>query len=93
MKNQSQREKMIALVTEWKESGKTQVSFAQEHEISLYTFKYWIYKFRQEGTTPGGFIRLDQIAAPELCLRYPNGVELLVPFGTPYSTIREFINL
>lgn len=93
MKNQSQREKMIALVTEWKESGKTQVSFAQEHEISLHTFKYWIYKFRQEGTKPGGFIRLDQIAAPELCLRYPNGVELLVPFGTPYSTIREFINL
>jgi len=93
MKNQTHCEKMLALVGEWKESGKTQLSFAQEHEINLHTFKYWIYKLRQEGTEPGGFIRIDQITAPELCLRYPNGVELLVPFGTPYSTIREFINL
>jgi hypothetical protein len=93
MANLIQSEKMRALVSAWQASGKTQNEFSIEHNLSLHTFKYWLYKIRQEQENAGSFIRLDKVMLPELCLRYPNGVELLVPAQTPHTLLRELIKI
>lgn len=88
-----QNEKMRTLVTAWQTSGQTQNEFSVTHNISIHTFKYWLYKFRQEQENAGSFIRLDKVMLPELCLRYPNGVELLVPAQTAPTLLRELIKI
>jgi hypothetical protein len=91
MSDTNRQEHMRELVAEWRSSGMSQKAFAKEHKLNLHTFKYWLYKFRQQNDGSGNFIRLDHITAKEICLRYPNGVELLVPAQTPASTLRELI--
>lgn len=93
MKNTVHREEMLGLVNKWQRSGQTQIKFAKKHDISLHTLKYWIYKYRKQNKNPDGFIRLEQIATPEICLRYPNGIELMVPAQTPINFLRELIKL
>ena len=48
MKNSTKQEKMHSLVAKWQTSGQNQLAFAKEHEISIHTLKYWIYKFRKQ---------------------------------------------
>jgi len=93
MKNTAHREKMFGLINKWQKSGQTQIEFAKQHEIGIHTLKYWIYKFRKQNKKPEGFICLEQITTPEICLRYPNGIELLIPAQTPVSFLRELIKI
>jgi len=41
------KEKMIALVDQWKQSSVSAEGFAQTHGISRSTFKYWVRKVRE----------------------------------------------
>ncbi len=82
---------MFDMVTARQSNGQTQSIFAQDKNVNLHTFKYWLYKFRQEYEQPKDFIQLDQVPSQNICLRYPNGVELLVPAQTPATTLRELI--
>ena len=80
-------------MNKWKTSGLSQLAFSIENEISLHTLKYWIYKYRKQNKNSDEFIRLDQISTPEICLKYPNGVELLIPVKTPINFLRELIKI
>jgi len=93
MKKSAHREKMFGLVKKWQSSGLTQIEFANQHDISLHTLKYWIYKLRKQNKNTDGFIRLEQITTPEICLRYPNGVELLIPAQTPINFLKELLKI
>jgi hypothetical protein len=46
MTTQERREKMLQLVTDWQQSGKSQKAYAEAHNIKLVTFRYWIQKHR-----------------------------------------------
>ncbi len=93
MKDSAHQEKMLSLVSEYRTSGKTQSVFAREHEINVHTFKYWLYKSRQKEDDNNSFIRLDPMPGHQICLRYPNGIEMLVPAQIPFATLRQLINL
>jgi hypothetical protein len=93
MTGTNQSEKLRTLVSVWQTSGQTQKEFAAANNINLHTFKYWLYKIRGEQAGVGSFIRLDHQMFPELCLRYPNGVELLVPAQTSPSLLRELVKI
>jgi hypothetical protein len=84
---------MRELVNRWEASGQPQKKFAREYNLNLHTFKYWIYKFRRDDQSPEGFIRLGDIPASEINLRYPNGVELLVPTNTPAAVLIDLIRI
>ena len=87
-------DRMYAIVREWQDSGKPQKEFAAEQGINIHTFKYWIYKCRQQdGDEAGSFIRLDTLPGHQISLRYPNGIEVLVPARTPFAMLRQLINL
>ena len=84
---------MLSLVEQWEQSGLSQVDFSRENNIKLFTLRYWINKARQVIDQGSSFIQLtDPVGAP-VCLRYPNGVELLLPVHTPVNLIKGLIHL
>ncbi len=91
MEKSDRAEQMREHVNRWEASGQSQKKFAREHNLNLHTFKYWIYKFRGDNQSPEGFIRLGDIPAHEISLRYPNGVELMVPTSTPAAVLIDLI--
>ena len=84
---------MFDLVRKWQSSGQTQIEFASKQNISLHTLKYWIYKLRKKNKNTDAFIRLEQISTPEICLRYPSGIELTIPAQTPINFLRELLKI
>jgi hypothetical protein len=42
--------RMARLVTQWRQSGESQASFARRHHIPGWTFWYWCRKFSDEPT-------------------------------------------
>lgn len=70
------QETMFKLVEEYENSGLTQREFAQQHEIKLPTFTYWLRKKRS--ASDSGFLELRPSFDLEDCLEihYPNGVRI-----------------
>lgn len=89
------KEKMYTLVNEWKNSNQSQKEFSRQHQINLHTFRYWAGKYNnQQQNSPEGFISFDQGASgDDICVRYPNGVELYVPVYIPCATLQKIIKL
>jgi len=93
MSSKEKQQQMFELIEAWKISGETIKDFVARQDIGLSKFQYWHKKYREQNATEGGFIRMHPIGGMELRLRYPNGVELLIPSGTPPSHIAELIHL
>jgi len=93
MSREEKREQHFTLVNQWAESGMSQVEFAGSNNIKLTTLRYWITKSRQAGASGSSFIQLNNPGGTPICLRYPNGVELLLPVHTPVGLIKGLIHL
>lgn len=83
---------MLQLVRQWQQSGKSQRTFASENKLNYYTFRYWIEKLGEKDDKTG-FIQLNSRSSNRnsLCVRYPNGIEIHLPAGTPAKTILQLI--
>jgi transposase-like protein len=44
----NRQEEMLALIEQWKESGKAQQLFCQEHDLTYTTFYYWLRRYRRQ---------------------------------------------
>ena len=84
---------MLSLVDGWQKSGQSQVEFASNNNIKLFTLRYWINKSRQMIDAGSSFIQLTDPVGSPVCLRYPDGVELLLPVHTPVNLIKGLIQL
>jgi hypothetical protein len=92
MKNNSEhKQKMLNHYQLWKQSQLNQTEYAEQHQLKIHTFKYWIQKFNKEQNKTTGFITIDTIIPSEINIRYPNGVELALPSRTSIKIIRELI--
>lgn len=93
-RNQARTEQMQSIIEQWEQSGQSQRAFAQANNINYYTFRYWIEKLYKK-ELHSGFIELPNVSSGNsaICLRYPNGVELLLPGQTPLSTLKGLIKL
>jgi len=93
MNKNKKRSKMFSIVEQWQQSGMSQKAFSHANGINIYTLRYWISQSRQRQNESLGFVQLNEPAVADICLRYPNGVELLLPVHTPISVIKGLINL
>jgi hypothetical protein len=91
MSRKEKQNQMLAIIEQWQQSGMSQTLYSQTHGIKLCTLKYWINKSRQLKTGHQDFIQLSNPVGSGLCLRYPNGVELLLPLQTPVSMLKGLI--
>lgn len=94
MSTKDKQRLMFELVEQWKASGETKKDFVAFQGMSMSKFQYWHKKYReQHAVAENGFIQLYPAGVRELRLRYPNGVELLLPCGASASLISELIRL
>jgi len=94
MSRKARREQMSELVHQWQQSDLSQQAFAELHQINVHTFRYWIHKARKSASTTDRFIELPlpEVNA-QICVRYPNGVELYLPASTPSDALQTVIHL
>ncbi len=93
MNKEEKRRQMFSMVEQWQQSGMSQIAFARSNNIKLFTLRYWINKIRQQQEESSAFIQLNEPTGTSIILRYPNGVELLLPVHTSASRIKGLVNL
>lgn len=94
MSRQERQKQMQSLVEEWMQSSYSQRQFARHYQINVNTFRYWIHKMRSDQTSSDGFVELPlPTSDPQLCVRYPNGVEVFLPASTSPQTLQTLIRL
>ncbi len=94
MENQSRKVRMQKLIEQWQQSGKSQKAFTTDNNINYHTFRYWIEKFNSQENT-SEFIQLNKssVTGANICLRYPNGIELLLPAQIPLNLLKGLLRL
>ena len=93
MTQTEKRALMQTLVSQWKEGGLSQCAFAAQNNLTLVTFRYWINKLKPEAVDDdSAFIQINGFGTQGISLRYPNGVELMLPIQTPVGVLRSLIH-
>jgi hypothetical protein len=87
------RSMMLSLVEQWQQSGMSQAEFAQVQNLTLIKLRYWIRKHRQNENTTSAFIPLNGFAQQGISIRYPNGVELMLPVQVPAAILKSLVNI
>lgn len=93
MNKEEKRRQMLSLVEQWQQSDMSQVAFARANNVKLFTLRYWIRKSRQQQDSSPAFIQLDGNIDTGIILRYPNGVELLLPAQVSANLVKGLVNL
>ncbi len=88
---QEKRTNMSALVERWQSSGLSQNNFAIQEGMSLVKLRYWIKKQKKAENTEPAFVQLKGFTSQGISIRYPNGVEMMLPAQIPASVIRSLI--
>jgi hypothetical protein len=90
---QEKRTHMLSLVESWMASGLSQSEYARKHQVNLIKFRYWVNKHRSDTSDAAAFIELSGFPRQDICIRYPNGVEMVLSAQTPTVVLRSLINL
>ena len=94
MTREENREKQLALVEQWKQSGISQAKFTQENNIQILKFRYWVRQHsRQSKKEKSSFIEIGSFPTQEIVLRYPNGVELSLSHRVSVDILKSLIQI
>jgi hypothetical protein len=89
---QDKRSRMTTMVEQWRLSGLSQAEFSQIQNVKLSKLRYWIHKQRVDETHGSGFIQLNGLPSSGISIRYPNGVELILPSQVPAGYLKMLIS-
>lgn len=90
---QERKSKMAATVADWQASGLSQVEYSRAHNIKLATLRYQITRMRQTADEHPDFIQIGGFGSREIHIRYPNGVELILPAEVQAGLLRSLIHI
>ena len=93
MTRYDKRSQMITMVDLWHQSGLSQAEFSRAQNVKLAKLRYWIYKQRHDETQGSGFIQLSGLPSSGISIRYPNGVELILPAQVPAGYLKMLISI
>jgi hypothetical protein len=85
------------MVSDYLDSGKTQLAFVRESGISITGFRYWLKRYRKKYDKPlkNNFIEVTSVPAirEELSfdIIFPNGVRINLPSSTDDSLLSKVI--
>ena len=87
---------MFTLIRQWESSDLTKKAFSHQHQIPVSVFHYWYRKYR-ESHSPGGFVPIEVNGFSDpgtaIEIRYPNGIALRLPVGTPLPVVRAYLQI
>ena len=90
---QERKSKLTAIVLDWQASGLSQVEYARTHDYKLTTLRYWISRHREALDNQPGFIQLSGAGTHGIHIRYPHGVELILPCIVPAGILKSLIHI
>ena len=93
MTREENREKQLALVEQWKQSGISQAKFTQENNIQILKFRYWVRQHNRLSKEKSSFIEIGSFPNQEIMLRYPNGVELSLTHRVSVDVLKSLIQI
>jgi transposase-like protein len=88
----NRQEEMLSLIEQWQQSGKTQQTFCQEHDLTYATFYYWLRRYRRR-LDENSFLPVEINSGSYIEIRYPGGVILQLPAATRLSAIKQLLSL
>jgi predicted acetyltransferase len=88
----NRQEEMLSLIEQWQESGKTQQTFCQEHDLTYTTFYYWLRRYRRE-LDESSFLPVEISSGSYIEIRYPGGIILQLPAITRLSILKQLLSL
>ncbi len=88
----NRQDEMLSLIEQWQESGKTQQSFCQEHDLTYTTFYYWLRRYRRQ-VDESSFLPVEISSGSYIEIRYPGGVILQLLAATRLSTLKQLLSL
>ena len=86
------QEEMLSLIERWYESGKTQQTFCQEHDLTFTTFYYWLKRYRR-GIDESSFLPVEISSGSHIEIRYPDGIILQLPAAIKLTALKQLLNL
>ena len=70
---------MLAMIEDWRSSGKSKKQYCIVKGMNVATFYYWFSRSREAESGTGKFIAIDKVCPrSEIEVIYPNGVRLKV---------------
>ncbi len=88
----NRQEAMLSLIGQWQESGKSQQTFCQEHDLTYTTFYYWLRRYRRK-LEESSFLPIEISSGSHIEIRYPGGVVLQLPAEVKLSTLKQLLSL
>jgi transposase-like protein len=88
----NRQEEMLSLIEQWQESGKTQQTFCQEHDLTYTTFYYWLRRYRRQ-LEESSFLPIEISSGSHIEIRYPGEVTLQLPAATRLATLKQLLSL
>ena len=93
-------EEMFSLMKVYLQSGQTQQSFREKHDIARSTFQYWLRRYRQleqadRTSSRTGFVPLEVaprvLGASGIVITYNDGTRVELPVQIEASFIRQLL--
>lgn len=83
-----------AIISQFELSGLNRTDFCKEHNLKIYTFKYWYLKLGRVAVQSSFVsIRASVPLAPDLEISYPNGVKIRTNPDCSLQTLRALITI
>lgn len=68
---------MLAMITDWQQSGLSKKRYCEENGINEATFYYWFSRSKENDTASGSFIAMSKPGRESAIeVIYPNGVRI-----------------
>ena len=99
LERSASQSEMFSLVSEWQESGLSQIDFCQQHDLVPHRFYYWLKKYKHSGSRSSirsSFLQVEvetgeTDTSDEIRIQYPNGVIVSVGESVHISRLRALI--
>lgn len=92
MRKEEKRVQILAMITDWQQSGLSKKRYCAENGINEATFYYWFSRSKENDISSGGFIAMDKTGRKgDVEVIYPNGVRIKV--DTDLGLLSQLIRL
>ena len=81
------------MIEDLQKSGLSQIEYTRTHDVKLSTLRYWISRYRQTAEDQPAFIQVNGFPDQVIHIRYPHGVELVLPAQIPAGLLKSLIHI
>lgn len=100
MSRSAKRDRWIAIIADWSESGQTIIDYCRDHNLSVATFHYWKKKFHDESNSDVPAFTELHVTDPQtrqdgagLWFDFGNGAKLVIDHDFNDRTFKKLMGV